>query len=81
MKEKSFLLDSAFWAAAGERCVKTIAQTAIALIPTSLVAFHEIDWLMLASTAGVAGVVSLLTSIASGAVGNDGPSLANETLE
>ena len=64
--QKSFLIDPAFWADAGERAAKTVAQTAAVLVGTELVGFTDLDWLRVASVAGVAGVVSLLTSIASG---------------
>lgn len=49
--------------AAGIRAVKTIAQTAVATIGTSA-AFAQVDWLMVASASALAGVLSLLTSVA-----------------
>lgn len=49
--------------AAGIRAIKTIAQTAIASIGVSATV-SEIDWVVVASTAAVAGILSLLTSIA-----------------
>ena len=49
--------------AAGVRAIKTMAQTAIGVIGSSLV-ISDIDWLMVASASVVAGVVSLLTSVA-----------------
>lgn len=49
--------------AAGVRAIKTMAQTAIGVIGSSLV-ISEIDWLMVASASVVAGVVSILTSVA-----------------
>lgn len=49
--------------AAAVRAVKTVAQTAVATIGTTA-AFHEVDWLLVGSTALLAGVLSLLTSLA-----------------
>lgn len=49
--------------AAGVRAVKTVAQTAVALIPAA-VSINAVDWTMVIGTAALAGVVSLLTSIA-----------------
>ena len=46
------------------RAVKTVAQTAIALIGTGAVGFTDLDWLRILSVAGVAGLLSILTSIA-----------------
>ena len=48
---------------AGIRAVKTMAQTAVAVMGTSTV-LSAIDWRMVLSSAIVAGVVSILTSVA-----------------
>ena len=49
--------------AAGVRAIKTVAQTAIAIIGTS-VTMGNVDWKMVASASVLAGIVSILTSIA-----------------
>lgn len=49
--------------AAGVRAIKTICQTAIALIPVG-VTIEEVNWLVVASTSLLAGILSLLTSVA-----------------
>ncbi len=49
--------------AAGVRAIKTVAQTAVAMIPVG-VSVSEVGWLTVAGTAVLAGVVSLLTSVA-----------------
>ena len=49
--------------AAGVRAIKTVAQTAVATIGTTT-ALGGVDWVLVASTSILAGIVSVLTSIA-----------------
>lgn len=52
------------WAkAAAVRAIKTVAQTAVATIGTAAV-LGGVDWMMVASASILAGVLSLLTSVA-----------------
>lgn len=59
-------MDKQFWIAAGIRAIKTMAQTAVALIGTNAVGVTEVDWIGVASGAALSGVLSILTSIATG---------------
>ena len=45
------------------RAVKTIAQTAVATIGTSVAAISSVDWLAVGSTSLLSGLLSILTSI------------------
>ena len=54
-----------FWKAALIRAVRTIAQTAVATIGTTMV-MQDVDWIMVGSASLLAGVLSVLTSIVTG---------------
>lgn len=54
-----------FLKAAGIRALRTIAQTAVAMIGTSLV-LSDVNWAAVASASVLAGILSLLTSVATG---------------
>ena len=49
--------------AAAVRALKTVAQTAVAMLPVAAT-IQEVNWLTVAGTAALAGVASLLTSLA-----------------
>ena len=49
--------------AAGIRALKTVAQTAVATVGTSAM-LSDVNWVAVVSTAALAGVLSLLTSLA-----------------
>lgn len=51
--------------AAGIRALRTVAQTAVAMIPVG-VSITDVGWYAVAGTAVLAGIVSLLTSLATG---------------
>lgn len=55
-----------FWKAAGIRALRTMAQTAVAMIGTNAVGIVDVNWAGVASGAALAGVCSILTSIATG---------------
>ena len=54
-----------FLKAAGIRALRTVAQTAAATIGTSAL-LSEVNWLAVASASVLAGILSILTSVATG---------------
>lgn len=52
-----------WWKCAGIRALKTVAQTGVAMIPVGVM-ISQVDWVMVCSTSLLAGLLSLLTSIA-----------------
>jgi hypothetical protein len=62
MKNKK-IFTKEWFVRAGIRALKTVAQTAIATIGTSFL-FNEVNWIVVGSASLLAGILSLLTSIA-----------------
>lgn len=58
------LMNKTWWIAAGTRAIKTICQTAVALLGTDAIGILEVNWIAIASASLLAGIVSILTSIA-----------------
>lgn len=56
-------MDKRWWKAAGIRALKTVCQTAIASIGTAVV-LSDVNWLAVVSASILAGILSLLTSLA-----------------
>jgi hypothetical protein len=71
----------AFWKATAERAVKTFAQALLAVMTADGFGLLDADWPARLSAAGLAAVLSLLTSIGSAGAGNSGPSLSTERVQ
>lgn len=60
-------MDKEYWIrwakAAIVRAIRTVCQTAVALIGTNAIGITEVNWVGVASGAALAGIVSLLTSL------------------
>lgn len=61
-----------FWKATAERAVKSFAQSLLAILSAGSLGLLDVDWVTSLSTAGMATVLSLLSSIASSRVGPAG---------
>jgi hypothetical protein len=62
----------AFWIDAGERTIRTVAQSLLALMGTDALGIVGLDWMQMFSVAIGAGLMSLLTSIVATGVGDKG---------
>jgi hypothetical protein len=58
----TYLANKSWWQYAGTRAIKTAVQVAVALIGVSAL-LEGVDWLQVGSTAALAAVISLLTSL------------------
>lgn len=58
------ILSIEFWSYAGERAIKTVAQSALAVLGSGSIGLFAVDWANLASVSLGAGLFSILTSIA-----------------
>lgn len=72
-----------FWKAVAERAVKTLAQALAATLTVTVTAaggFTDVAWAAALSAAGLAAVLSVLTSIVSAGATDGSPSLASEVI-
>ena len=58
-------MDMSFWKSAIIRAIRTMAQTAVATIGTAAV-LSEVDWMFVLSASVLAGILSILTAVATG---------------
>ncbi len=56
--------NKAFWVDVFDRAVSTVAQAAVAVLTANVTGLLDVDWVQMASVAGLAGAVSVLTSVA-----------------
>ena len=64
MEDKK-IMTKEFWIAAGIRSLRTVCQTAISVIGTTAL-IQDVNWVVVGSSALLAGILSVLTSIATG---------------
>ena len=70
---------SHFWRATAERAVKSFAQALLAVLSATSLGLLEVDWVTCLSTAGMATILSVLTSIGSSQIGDAGDPSALRT--
>lgn len=56
--------NKAFWTDTFDRAVSTVAQAAVAVLTANVTGLLDVDWVQIASVSGLAGAVSVLTSVA-----------------
>lgn len=56
--------DKTFWVDTFDRAVATVAQAGVATLTAGVTGILDVDWVQIASVAGLAGAVSVLTSVA-----------------
>ncbi len=61
-----------FWKATAERAVKSFAQSLLALLSAGSIGLLQVDWVTTLSTAGMATVLSVLSSVGSSRIGVEG---------
>lgn len=73
-------MNKQFWKAALARCLHTVAQTALGMIGATLL-IEKVNWLAVLSASALAGVVSILKSIAFGMPETAKPKTVTNTVE
>lgn len=74
--KKRTIFTNDFWLQTGERAIKTVAQTALALVGAGVLNVLTADWEQILGVSLGAGLLSILTSVASAKVhDDDSPSL------
>jgi hypothetical protein len=73
------MMTTAFWKAALERAIRTFAQALIATLTTGATDLLDVSWGGAFSAAGMAAVLSVLTSIAFSGTGPSGPGMTEST--
>lgn len=60
-----------FWVDSFDRALSTVAQAAVAVLTANVTGLLDVDWVQIVSVAGLAGAVSVLTSVAFRGKGDD----------